>query len=303
MERLVEMMTFTRVVEARSFSQAARLLETSKSLVSKQVSDLERSLGVKLLNRTTRSMSLTESGAAFYEHCARIAQAITEAEETVSQLQTQPRGLLKITTPVIFAALHLAPVLQRFQQRYPEVEIELNATDRMVDLVEDGYDLAIRITEKPALGTVVRRIAPVRWVTCAASAYLKKHGVPVTPRDLLDHECLVYHGLRSLRTGWRYRIDNREVNLQVSGKCRVNNFELLLQLALKGMGVVLLPTYVLGPLLKSGKLVQILHDSVAYPDSSLCATYMPNRYLQPKLRVFIDHLVGSFTPLPEWDNF
>lgn len=303
MERLVEMMTFTRVVEARSFSQAARLLKTSKSLVSKQVSDLERALGVKLLNRTTRSMSLTESGAAFYEHCARIAQAISEAEQTVSQLQSQPRGLLKITTPVIFAALHLAPVLRSFQQRYPEVEIELNATDQVIDLVEDGYDLAIRITEKPAQGTVARKIAPVRWVACAARAYLKQHGVPLTPRDLLDHECLVYHGLRSLRTGWRYRIDNREVNLQVSGKFRVNNFELLLQMALKGMGIVLMPTYVLGPLLKNGKLVQILHDSVAYPDSSLYATYMPNRYLQPKLRVFIDHLVESFGAAPDWDNF
>jgi DNA-binding transcriptional LysR family regulator len=303
MERLVEMMTFTRVVEARSFSQAARLLKTSKSLVSKQVSDLEHSLGVKLLNRTTRSMSLTESGAAFYEHCARIAQAISEAEQTVSQLQSQPRGLLKITTPAIFAALHLAPVLRSFQQRYPEVEIELNATDRVVDLVEDGYDLAIRITNKPAQGTVARQIAPVRWITCAAPSYLKKHGTPGTPRDLLEHECLVYHGLPSLRTGWRYRIGNREVNLQVTGKCRVNNYELLLQLALKGMGIVLLPTYVLGPLVKGGKLQQMLHDSVAYPDMSLYATYMPNRYLQPKLRVFIDHLVGSFSPLPDWDDF
>src|SRR4051794_36134331 len=193
MERLTQMMTFAKVVETKSFSNAARLLSTSKSLVSKQVGALESALGVRLLNRTTRSMSLTEFGAAYYEHCARIAQQIEAAEQSVTQLQAAPRGLLKVTTPVVFAALHLAPALQSFVARNPHVEVELNATDRVIDLVEEGYDLAIRITDKPAQGMVARKIAPVRWATCASPAYLKKHGTPKTPQDLMQHQCLVYN--------------------------------------------------------------------------------------------------------------
>src|SRR4051812_46590592 len=165
MDRLAEMMTFAKVVETKSFSAAAQALKTSKSMISKQISTLEHALGVRLLNRTTRSMSLTEIGSAYYEHCARIAQEIDAAEQTVTQLQVEPRGVLKITSPVIFASLHLAPALQTFLARYSQVEVELNATDRVVDVVEESYDLAIRITEHPALGMVARKIAPVRWAT------------------------------------------------------------------------------------------------------------------------------------------
>lgn len=303
MERLSEMMTFAKVVETRSFSAAARELSTSKSLVSKQVSSLENALGAKLLHRTTRRMSLTEIGSAYYEHCARIVLAIEEAEQTVTQLQVEPRGILKVTTPVIFASLHLAPALRTFLARYPKVEVELNATDRVVDIVEEGYDLAIRITDHPAPGMVARRIAPVHWATCAAPAYLEAHGTPRSPEDLMHHQCLVYQGQPALRSGWRYRIGGKETTLHVSGGCRVNNSEVLLQLALDGLGIVLFPTYVLGPHLKSGRLREILSDSIAYPDMGLYATYIPNRYMQPKVRAFIDHLLEHFGPHPEWDIF
>jgi DNA-binding transcriptional LysR family regulator len=303
MEHLAEMMAFAKVVETKSFSNAARLLSTSKSLVSKQVSSLENALGVRLLNRTTRSMSLTEIGAAYYEHCARIAQEIEAAQQSVTQLQAEPRGLLKVTTPVVFAALHLAPVLHSFVARYEHVEVELNATDRVVDLVEEGYDLAIRITDKPAQGMVARKIAPVRWATCASPAYLKKHGTPKTPQDLLQHQCLVYNGLPALNTGWVYRMGSKERKIGVSGKLKVNNSEVLLNLALEGAGIALFPTYVLGTHLKSGHLKEILSDSVAYPDMSLYATYMPTRYMQPKVRAFIDYLIEHFGQEPVWDRF
>lgn len=303
MELLVEMMTFARVVELKSFSAAAEALSTSKSQVSKQIGALESALGVRLLNRTTRRMSLTEIGAAYYEHCARIVQEIDAAEATVTQLQAAPRGILKITTPVVFAAMHLAPALQKFLKQHPQVEVEVNATDRVVDLVEEGYDLAIRITDHPTPTMVARRIAPVRWVTCAAPAYLKRVGTPQTPQDLLQHQCLFYPGLPALRHGWRYRIGSKEVLIPVSGNCRVNSSEVLLQMALAGSGIVLFPTYVVGPHLKSGRLREILSDHVAHPDMSLYATYMPNRYLQPKVRAFIDHLVEYFGPEPEWDRF
>lgn len=303
MERLAEMMTFAKVVQTKSFSEAARELATSKSLVSKQVSNLENALGVRLLNRTTRRMSLTEIGAAYYEHCARIAHEIDAASETVTQLQAEPRGVLRITSPVIFASLHLAPALHTFLQRFDQVEVELNASDRIIDIVEEGYDLAIRITDHPAAAMVARKIAPVRWVTCAAPKYLKRHGTPVTPQDLRHHQCLLYQGIPAPRSGWRYRVGSKEVAPAVSGRCRVNNSEVLLQMALDGAGIIVFPTYILGPLLKSGRLTQILPEYVANPDTLLYATYLPNRYMQPKVRAFIDHLLEHFGPEPHWDKF
>jgi DNA-binding transcriptional LysR family regulator len=303
MERLDEMMTFAKVVETKSFSAAALALKTSKSLVSKQVSSLESALGVRLLNRTTRRMGLTEIGAAYYEHCARIAQEIDAAGQTVTQLQAEPRGVLKVTSPVIFASLHLAPALQPFLTRYQHVEVEIDASDRMVDLVEEGYDLAIRITDQPAPAMIARRIAPVRWVTCASPAYLERHGTPRTLQDLSQHQCLLYQGMPALRHSWRFRSGNKDVTLNVPSRCRVNNSEVLLQLALDGMGIIMFPTYVLGQHLKSGRLKQILADSVANPDTSLYATYLPNRYMQPKVRTFIDHLMAHFGDEPEWDQF
>jgi DNA-binding transcriptional LysR family regulator len=303
MELLAEMMAFAKVVETKSFSAAADALRTSKSLVSKQVSNLESALGVKLLNRTTRRMSLTEIGAAYYEHCARIAQEIDAAAETVTQLQAEPRGVLKITSPVIFSSMHLAPALQTFLKRYEHVDVELNASDRVIDIVEEGYDLAIRITENPSPTMVARKIGPVRWVTCASPDFLKRHGAPRTPQELNDHQCLVYLGLPAQHSGWRYRVGSKEVTMHVTGKCRVNNSEVLLQLALGGAGIVMFPTYILGPYLKSGRLVEILADSVANPDTYLYATYLPNRYMLPKVRAFIDHLMEHFGPEPHWDKF
>ncbi len=305
MERLPEMMTFAKVVETKSFSAAALELNTSKSLVSKQISNLERALGVRLLNRTTRRMSVTEIGAAYYEHCARIAQEIDAAAETVTQLQAEPRGVLRITSPVIFASLHLAPAMQTFLKRHEKVEIELNASDRIVDIVDEGYDLAIRITDRPSPTMIARKIAPVRWMTCASPEYLARRGTPRTPQDLVGHDCLVYHGIPAPHSGWRYIIGNKEISIDVSAssRCRVNNSEALIQLALGGMGIILFPTYILGPHLKSGRLKAILPDIVANPGMALYATYLPNRYMQPKVRAFIDHLMEHFGPQPHWDDF
>ncbi|MBI1891203.1 MAG: LysR family transcriptional regulator [Burkholderiales bacterium] len=303
MEHLEEMMTFARVVELKSFSAAALALGTSKSLVSKQVSTLENSLGVRLLHRTTRRMSLTEIGTAYYEHCARILHEIEAAEATVTQLQAEPRGVLRMTTPMVFAEMHLAPAVQAFSKRYPKVEFDIDATERIVDLVEEGFDLAIRITDHPSPGMVAKKIASVRWVTCASPAYLKRHGTPRVPKDLLQHQCLNNPNVVSMRNGWHYRAGNKEVMVPISGNCRVNNSSVLVQMALAGMGIVLFPTYVVGPLLKSGRLKEILSDNTAQANMSLYATYLPNRYMQPKVRAFIDHLVEYFGPEPEWDKY
>lgn len=303
MERLTEMMSFAKVVETKSFSAAALALGTSKSMISKQISGLENALGVRLLNRTTRRMSLTEVGAAYFEHCTRIAQEIEAAGQTVSQLQAEPRGVLRITSPVIFASLHLAPALTSFLARYDKVELELNAADRLIDIVDENYDLAIRITGNPPPNMVARKISDVHWVTCASPEYLERYGTPATPHDLQQHRCLLYEGIPALHSGWRYRIGGREIGLRLSGSVRVNNSEVLLQMALAGAGIVLFPTYILGPHLRSGRLVEILKDSVANPDMALVATYLPNRYMQPKVRAFIDHLLAHFGPTPDWDSY
>lgn len=298
MQHLSEMMTFAKVVETRSFSAAALAMNTSKSLVSKQISTLEQALGVRLLVRTTRRMSVTEIGAAFYEHCARIVQEADAAARTVSQLQAEPRGVLRITSPVVFGALHLAAAMRDFLEKYPQVEIELNATDRALDLMEEGYDVAIRISSDPPANMVARHIAPLRWLTCAAPSYLERCGTPELPQDLLKHECLVFHGPPAPRGGWAYQVNGKRTELPVKGRCRVNSSDVLLQMALDGMGIVLSPAYVLNRYLRTGQLQEILPDSVAYPGMALYAVYMPNRYMQPKVRAFIDHLLGWFRERP-----
>ncbi|MBV8635128.1 MAG: LysR family transcriptional regulator [Burkholderiaceae bacterium] len=302
MDRLAEMMTFVKVVETKSFSAAARQLGSSKSLVSKQVSQLEAGLGVRLLHRTTRSLGLTEIGSAFYEHCARIEQQIGAAMETVKQLQVEPRGILKLTSPVIFASLHLAPILQAFQKRYSQVEVELNASDRAVDLVEEGYDLALRISSDPAPGMVARKIAPMRWAVVAAPSYLKRHGTPQTPQDLLRHNCLVYQGLPAKRGGWRFKAGGREVSVPVTGNCRANNQDVLHAMARDGIGIAMFPTYAVYKELKSGKLVELLVGQQSNAEQALYAMYMPHRYMQPKVRVFIDHLFEYLGAVPYWDR-
>lgn len=302
MEHLARMMTFAKVVETRSFSAAAVALSTSKSLVSKQVSGLESALGVKLLNRTTRSMSLTEAGAAYYEHCQRIAQEIDAASATVTQLQAEPRGVLRLTSPVIFAALHLAPALESFCRKHEKVEVELYAGDRPVDLVEERYDVAIRITSHPPQTLVARHIAPVRWMTCASPEYLAKHGAPRTPQDLERHQCLAYHG-EPIQGSWRYMVNGKEMAPRIHTRFRVNSTGVLLHLALEGMGIVMNPTYVVGEHVKSGRLVPLLEEFDCNPGMSLQLLYLPNRYMQPKVRAFIDHLLAHFGPVPPWDRF
>jgi DNA-binding transcriptional LysR family regulator len=302
MEQLAEMMTFAKVVETKSFSEAARMLQTSKSLVSKQVSQLEATLGVRLLNRTTRSMSLTEIGAAYYEHCARIAQEIEAAGATVTQLQAEPRGTLKLTSTVVFAAMHLAPAIKEFLRRHPQVEIELEASDRVVDLVDEGCDLAIRMSDNPSPNMVARKLAPIRWVTCASPEYLERHGAPQTPHDLGSHNCLLYHGLPAGKGYWRYRVNGKEVVPPLSGNCRVNNSEVLLNLARCGMGIIVFPSYMVGPDLQSGRLCEVLADYAVFPNMALYAMYLPNRYLQPKVRAFIDFLLEYIGPEPPWEK-
>ena len=300
MKNLVGMAIFARVAESRSFSGAAARLGLSKSMVSKEVSKLEQSLGARLLNRTTRQLSLTEVGAAFYEHCARVVQEAEEAELLVGRLQGEPRGVLKLTAPVAFATLHVASALPPFLDRYPDMQVDLTLSDRLFDLAEEGYDLSIRIARELPANLVARQLAPINRVVCATPAYLAKHGVPATPQALAEHNCLVYTHANP-DSVWRFRGPEGPIVVPVRGNLRLNDDEAIWQAVLGGLGISLLPTFIVGKDLQAGTLQPVLTRYVP-TERKLHALYLPNRHLSTKVRVFIDFLVERFGPVPYWDQ-
>jgi DNA-binding transcriptional LysR family regulator len=300
MEDLERMAIFARVVEAKGFSEAARRLGLSKSLVSKQVSRLERNVGARLLHRTTRSMSLTEAGSVFYEHCARIVEEQEEARRAVGRLHAGPRGVLRISASVAFGTLHIAPALPEFLARHPEVSIDMTIGDRLVDLADEGFDLAIRIASRPGENLVARRLAPVNRRICATPGYLKRHGVPRTPADLASHNCLTYT-FAEPRDAWRLKGPKGDVEVRVGGNLRLNDDEALSAAVLGGLGLALLPTFIVGRDLQAGRLRAVLSDYVPH-GSHIHAVYLPTRHLPLKVRAFIDFLRERFGPEPYWDR-
>lgn len=300
MMNLVGMGIFARVVEARSFSAAAKRLGLSKSAVSKEVARLEKSLGARLLNRTTRQLSLTEIGSGFYEHCARIVQEAEEAALLVDRLHASPRGVLKCTAPVAFATLHIASALPDFLARFPELQVDLTVGDRFFDLADEGFDMAIRIARDLPPNMVARRLAPINRVVCATPAYFEKHGVPQVPQDLLHHNCLVYTHANP-DSFWRFRSSEGDIAVPVRGNLRLNDDEVIWQAMLGGLGVSLLPTFTVGRDLQSGRLRAVLTEYTP-AERNLFALYLPNRHLSAKVRVFIDFLVERFASPPYWDR-
>jgi DNA-binding transcriptional LysR family regulator len=302
MKNLAGMAIFAHVVEARSFSAAAQRLGMSKSMVSKEVTKLERNLGARLLNRTTRKLSLTEIGAAFYESCARIVQEAREAEVLVGRLHAEPRGVLRLTAPVAFGTLHVAPALPEFLAQYPDLRIDLTIGDRQFDLAEEGFDLAIRIARVLPDNLVARRLAPINRVVCAAPAYFERHGTPDRPADLARHNCLVYTHA-SPDSQWRFRSGKgaEEEVVPVRGNLTLNDDEALWQATIGALGIALLPTFIVGNDLQSGRLQAVLTEHVPV-ERNLHALYLPNRHLSAKVRVFIDFLVARFSPEPYWDR-
>jgi DNA-binding transcriptional LysR family regulator len=294
---LTAMEVFARVVEARSFSGAARRLDVSTSVVSKCVTRLEQSLGVRLLNRTTRSISLTEIGREFYARCSHIVAAAEEAEALTAGMQAQPRGTLKVNVPVSFGILHIVPALGQLMAACPGLAIDMTFSDREVHLAEEGYDLAVVIAGEPRGSLVARRLAPIRRRLCASPAYLKRRRAPVALEDLARHDCIV-HSVGGGECAWHFEGDAASV--EVNGSLRFDNENAVRQAALAGLGIALLPTYIVGDDIRDGRLRVVLPDCEA-PRMSLFATYLPNRYLAAKVRVFVDYLVATFGPEPQWD--
>ena len=300
MMKLVGMGIFARVAEAKSFSGAARRLGISKSLVSKEVSKLEKTLGARLLNRTTRQFSLTEFGAAFYEHCARVVQEAEEAELLVDRLHASPRGVLKCTAPVAFATFHIARALPEFLAQYPEVRVDLTVGDRFFELAEEGYDLAIRIARDLPPNMVARPITPINRVVCGTPQYFAEHGVPKTPQDLAGHDCVIYTHANP-DSIWHFSADGTDIAVQVRGTLKVNDDEVAWQAVRAGLGLSLLPSFIVGDDLQSGRLQAVLTEYLP-SERNLYALYLPNRHLSAKVRVFIDFLLSKFAPPPYWDR-
>lgn len=296
---LNSMAVFARVVEENGFTQAALRLGMSKSAVSKHVSQLEDRVGARLLQRTTRRISLTDVGAAFYERCARILAEAEEAELAVSRLQSAPRGTLRISAPMSFGRSHLAPAVAEFLCMYKELRIDMELSDRVVDLVDEGYDLAVRIARLTDSSLIARRLCPAPRVTCAAPAYLAAHGTPQHPSELASHNCLLYSYLSTGDT-WHFpTAAGSDVAVHVTGSFRANNGDVLLEGAIAGLGIAAAPAFMAGPALADGRLVEILTD---YRDegAAVHAVYPHNRHLSVKVRAFIDFLVDRFASAA-WD--
>lgn len=303
MDNLIGMAVFARVAEARGFSAAAQRLGISKSAVSKQIARLEQSLGARLLNRTTRRLSLTEVGSAFYEHCARVVAEAEAAELSVSRLRSEPRGVLKLTAPAAFGRQHLASAMPEFLGAYPELKVEMDLNDRLADLAEEGIDVAVRLFGEPAPNTVARRLAPIHWVVCATPAYLGKYGTPLEPAELRAHNCLFY-SFRATESDWRFRHVGGEVSVRVSGNFVANNSLAIRETAVRSMGIALAPTFIVGDDLRDGTLELLLpeYQPQGTYGNEIHAVYLPNRYLSPKVRAFIDFFVARFGPEPYWDR-
>ncbi len=301
MDRVTSLSVFVKVVEGSSFAAAARHFGLSPAMVSKHIVSLEERLGARLLNRTTRQVSPTEIGREFYERSTRILADLDEAEQAASALQATPKGLLRLNGPLSFGIRHLAPAIIDYLAACPEAAIDVTLSDRVVDLVDEGFDLAIRIARLADSSLIARRIAPCRIVACAAPAYLKKHGAPRRPADLTAHNCLGY-SYAALRNEWRFTGPDGAESVRIAGRLNANNGDVLRLAALRGEGIVIQPTFLIGDDLASGELVSILPGFV--PDELVIqAVYPHSRHLSVKVRSFIDFLVARFGQDPEWDRW
>ncbi len=301
MDRFADMQMFVRVVEAGSISGAADRLEVAKSAVSRRLAELESRLGVQLLHRTTRRLSLTDSGRAFHERAQRILADLEEAEAAISQAHTALKGRLRVALPLSFGLLHLAAPIQEFMALHPEVDFDLDFNDRQIDLMQEGFDLAIRIAQLPDSSLIARRLAPIRHCLGASPLYLQQHGIPLKPEDLTRHVCLAYSNLANPGL-WQYRTaDGTPGNVQVPVKLKANNGDFLYQAALAGQGLILHPTFYLRDALLSGALVPLLSD-IDWPQLNAYAVYPPTRHLSSRVRALVDFLALRFAGEPEWDR-
>lgn len=294
MDRLSQLRAFINVGESGGFSKAAARLGLSKSMISRLIGALESDLGVRLLQRTTRSVTLTEAGRGYLERCRRILADLEDADLGVSRLQAEPRGQLRISAPVSFGIRHLGPALPDFFDRFPEIGVELSLTDRFVDLVEEGVDVAVRIGRLSDSSLIARHLCPVRMAICASPAYFQRRGMPETVAALAGHECILRHDSHGT---WHFADG---LSVSVSGRLSTNDGDMVRIMALAGCGLAYLPTFFVGRDIREKRLVAVLERFVPQ-DRALHAVYPHGRHLSPKVRAFVDFLAARFAPDPYWD--
>lgn len=295
---LNEVLVFTKVVDAGSFRGAARELGLPKSTVSRRVAALEERLGVRLLQRTTRKLGLTEVGAAFYRQCAAGVSMLAEAEREVTEMDATPRGLLRVSIPLYFGDLFLSGPVVEFLQRHPEVEVSVFASDRLVDLVEEGFDMAIRIGKLPDSSMMSRSLGNSAERLFASPAYIAEHGAPETPAELERHECIVFGSSVGTAT-WTFPGTRRPKHVTPRGRYTANSFPMAIDAAVAGLGIVRAPTFLAVSAVREGKLRPVLED-FPLQETPLSIIYPSSRNLSPKVRAFIDFLVARLDP-PPWD--
>lgn len=300
LESLTGMAVFAAVVQANGFAAAGERLGLSRSAVSKHIARLEKQLGARLLQRTTRRISLTEAGSALYPRAAAIVGAAAEAEIEVGRLHEKPRGTLRLSAPMSFGQRHLGPLVADFLAAHDEIRIEMMLDDGFVDLLEGGFDCAIRIGQLADSSLAAKRLAPARRVVCAAPAYLDRRGRPQTLDDLRQHNCLNYIHSAS-RAGWPFAAGKKLRPLPVAGNLESNNGDVLRAAALAGLGLVLLPTFIVGDDLAGGALEAVLADHRTW-DASIFAVWPSRRQTPPKVRAFVDFLAKACGPRPYWDE-
>jgi DNA-binding transcriptional LysR family regulator len=292
MDRFLEMRAFVAVIDAGSFVRAADALDLSKTAVSRLVSDLEARLGTRLLHRTTRRLSLTPEGEVFLERCRSLLEGVESAEAELSTHAGEAVGQLRVNVPVTFGLLHLAPLWPAFMALHPRVMLDITLSDRLVDLVDEGYDLAVRIAQLQTSSLVSRQLTSTRLVLCASPDYLRRHGTPAQPSDIAQQSVISY---TLLATGdqWAFQGPQGPVSVKVSPRMRTNSGDTCCAAALQHQGIVLQPTFLVGPHLASGALVEIL-PAYRSLDLGVHAIYPTRKHLTPKVRALIDFLVDAF---------
>lgn len=299
MKRSDEMAVFVNVVREGGFSAAAKAMQLTPSAVSKQVSRLEDRLNVQLLNRTTRHLSMTEEGEIYFRRATAILADIEEAEALVSDRRGTPSGTLRVTSSITFGRHQIVPMMPEFLNTYPDLRLQLSLADNIVDLVQEGVDVAIRIGELVDSSLVARRLAVDRRVVCAAPSYVEKYGIPKSPEALRDHNCLVITNIPSMRD-WAFSFGSSTRTIHVEGRFETNSGVAIHEAALDGIGIAQLAAYLVAPDLRAGRLVSFLEDRVA-EGKPIYAVYPHSRHLSPKVRAFIDFLADKLTPIPPWE--
>lgn len=289
MEHFSALPIFVTVVECGSFSAAGQKLGLSKSAISKRITQLEQHLGIQLLQRTTRSLSLTDAGARYFEYIRPAVQLTQEGLDAISELQQTPRGNLRISVPMVFGRRYIAPLIAEFLRRYPDIQLQMQMDDKTTDLIAGGFDLAIRIGELPDSSLIARKIAPCLSVICASPAYLAQHGLPMTPSELTQHNCLFYSYFQD-GVEWSFHSPDGVQRVQPKGNYQVNNSDAIHKACLDGLGIANLPRFIVEPALQTGHLQALLTD-YPLPEHGIYSVYPQRKYQPTKVTVLIEFLM------------